>query len=118
IQLVIASTRARVNVIIGIIKANFPARGACSMTSKIDSRTIIDSPGADQLSVRGDMLYTPGNDLTRLQCAFVDTPEVEKITDFLGSQRAYPKAYELPEYVGEESGTGVDIDISERDALF
>ncbi|EKF54936.1 DNA translocase [Galbibacter marinus] len=118
IHLIIATQRPSVNVITGIIKANFPARVAFRVTSKIDSRTILDSPGADQLIGRGDMLYTQGNDLTRLQCAFVDTPEVEKITDFIGSQRAYPKAYELPEYVGEESGTGVDIDISERDALF
>lgn len=118
IHLIIATQRPSVNVITGIIKANFPARVAFRVTSKIDSRTILDSPGADQLIGRGDMLYTQGNDLTRLQCAFVDTPEVEKITDFIGSQRAYPSAYELPEYVGEESGTSVDIDISERDALF
>lgn len=118
IHLIIATQRPSVNVITGIIKANFPARVAFRVTSKIDSRTILDSPGADQLIGRGDMLYTQGNDLTRLQCAFVDTPEVEKITDFIGSQRAYPSAHELPEYVGEESGTGVDIDISERDALF
>lgn len=118
IHLIIATQRPSVNVITGIIKANFPARVAFRVTSKIDSRTILDSPGADQLIGRGDMLYTQGNDLTRIQCAFVDTPEIEKITDFIGSQRAYPKAYELPEYVGEDSGTGVDIDISERDALF
>ncbi len=118
IHLIIATQRPSVNVITGIIKANFPARVAFRVTSKIDSRTILDSPGADQLIGRGDMLYTQGNDLTRLQCAFVDTPEVEKITDFIGSQRAYPNAHELPEYVGEDSGTGVDIDISERDALF
>ena len=118
IHLIIATQRPSVNVITGIIKANFPARVAFRVTSKIDSRTILDSPGADQLIGRGDMLYTQGNDLTRLQCAFVDTPEVEKITDFIGSQRAYPSAYELPEYVGEDSGTGIDIDISERDALF
>lgn len=118
IHLIIATQRPSVNVITGIIKANFPARVAFRVTSKIDSRTILDSPGADQLIGRGDMLYTQGNDLTRIQCAFVDTPEIEKITDFIGSQRAYPKAHELPEYVGEDSGTGVDIDISERDALF
>ena len=78
----------------------------------------MDGSGADQLIGRGDMLYTQGNDVIRVQCAFVDTPEVERITDFIGSQKAYPDAYMLPEYVGEESGTGIDIDISERDALF
>lgn len=118
IHLIIATQRPSVNVITGIIKANFPARVAFRVTSKIDSRTILDSPGADQLIGRGDMLFTQGNDLTRLQCAFVDTPEVSKITDFIGSQRAYPQAHLLPEYVGEDSGTGLDIDISERDALF
>src|SRR5690606_31086862 len=104
--------------ITGIIKANFPARIAFRVTSKIDSRTILDNQGADQLIGRGDMLYTQGNDLTRVQCAFVDTPEVEKITEFIGSQKAYPDAYLLPEYVGEESGTNLDNDISERDAMF
>ena len=88
------------------------------MTSKIDSRTILDSQGADQLIGKGDLLYSGGNDLIRLQCAFVDTPEVEKITDFIGSQRAYANAYLLPEYSGEETGTSLDIDISERDKLF
>ena len=86
--------------------------------SKIDSRTILDNSGADQLIGRGDMLYTQGNDLIRIQCAFVDTPEVEKITDFIGAQKAYPDAHLLPEYVGEESGTTLDNDISERDKLF
>ena len=84
----------------------------------MDSRTILDAQGADQLIGRGDMLYTQGNDLIRVQCAFVDTPEVEKITDFIGSQKAYPDAYLLPEYIGEESGTSLDIDISDRDKLF
>jgi S-DNA-T family DNA segregation ATPase FtsK/SpoIIIE len=107
-----------VNVITGIIKANFPARIAFRVTSKIDSRTILDGSGADQLIGRGDMLYTQGNDLIRVQCAFVDTPEVEKITDFIGAQKAYPDAYLLPEYVGEESGTSLDIDKSDRDKLF
>lgn len=118
IHLIIATQRPSVNVITGIIKANFPARIAFRVTSKIDSRTILDGSGADQLIGRGDMLYTQGNDLTRIQCAFVDTPEVEKIVDFIGSQKAYPDAYLLPEYVGEESGTSLDIDISERDKLF
>lgn len=118
IHLIIATQRPSVNVITGIIKANFPARIAFRVTSKIDSRTILDSPGADQLIGRGDMLYTQGNDLTRVQCAFVDTPEVERITEFIGSQKAYPDAYLLPEYIGEESGINLDIDISERDSMF
>jgi len=118
IHLIIATQRPSVNVITGIIKANFPARIAFRVTSKIDSRTILDSSGADQLIGRGDMLYTQGNDMIRLQCAFVDTPEVEKITEFIGAQKAYPDAYLLPEYVGEESGTSLDIDIEDRDALF
>ena len=118
IHLIIATQRPSVNVITGIIKANFPARIAFRVTSKIDSRTILDSQGADQLIGRGDMLYTQGNDLTRVQCAFVDTPEVEKITEFIGSQKAYPQAYLLPEYFGEESGINLDIDISERDSMF
>ncbi|QYJ67949.1 DNA translocase FtsK [Flavobacterium litorale] len=118
IHLIIATQRPSVNVITGIIKANFPARIAFRVTSKIDSRTILDSQGADQLIGRGDLLYTQGNDITRVQCAFVDTPEVEKITEFIGSQKAYPDAYLLPEYVGEESGTNLDNDISERDAMF
>lgn len=118
IHLIVATQRPSVNVITGIIKANFPARIAFRVTSKIDSRTILDSQGADQLIGRGDMLYTQGNDVTRIQCAFVDTPEVEKITDFIGSQRAYPEAYLLPEYVGEEGSSTVDYNISERDAMF
>ncbi|MHA7843140.1 MAG: FtsK/SpoIIIE family DNA translocase [Winogradskyella sp.] len=118
IHLIIATQRPSVNVITGIIKANFPARIAFRVTSKIDSRTILDGSGADQLIGRGDMLYTQGNDLIRLQCAFVDTPEVEKITEFIGSQKAYPDAHMLPEYVGEEGGTNLDIDIADRDNLF
>jgi S-DNA-T family DNA segregation ATPase FtsK/SpoIIIE len=118
IHLIVATQRPSVNVITGIIKANFPARIAFRVTSKIDSRTILDAGGADQLIGRGDMLYTAGNDLDRIQCAFVDTPEVEKITDFIGSQRAYADAHLLPEYVGEEAGTALDVDIAERDKLF
>ncbi|WP_116788267.1 DNA translocase FtsK [Flavobacterium psychrotrophum] len=118
IHLIIATQRPSVNVITGIIKANFPARIAFRVTSKIDSRTILDSQGADQLIGRGDLLYTQGNDLVRVQCAFVDTPEVEKITEFIGGQKAYPDAYLLPEYFGEESGTNLDIDIGERDSMF
>lgn len=118
IHLIIATQRPSVNVITGMIKANFPARVAFRVMSKIDSRTILDNSGADQLIGRGDMLYTQGNDLIRIQCAFVDTPEVEKITDFIGAQKAYPDAFLLPEYVGEESGTSLDIDIADRDKLF
>lgn len=118
IHLIVATQRPSVNVITGIIKANFPARIAFRVTSKIDSRTILDASGADQLIGRGDLLYTAGNDIQRIQCAFIDTPEVEKITDFIGSQRAYAEAYQLPEYVGEEAGTTLDNDISERDKLF
>jgi len=118
IHLIIATQRPSVNVITGIIKANFPARIAFRVTSKIDSRTILDGSGADQLIGRGDMLYTQGNELIRIQCAFVDTPEVEKLTEFIGSQKAYPDAHLLPEYVGEEGGTNLDVDISDRDKLF
>ncbi|NNG09627.1 MAG: DNA translocase FtsK [Arenibacter sp.] len=119
IHLIIATQRPSVNVITGIIKANFPARIAFRVTSKIDSRTILDAQGADQLIGRGDMLYTQGNDVTRIQCAFVDTPEVEKITEFIGAQRAYPDAHLLPEYVGnDDSGTSIDYNISDRDAKF
>ena len=118
IHLIVATQRPSVNVITGIIKANFPARIAFRVTSKIDSRTILDAGGADQLIGRGDLLYTAGNEIERIQCAFVDTPEVSKITDFIGSQRAYPNAHLLPEYIGEEGGTSLDIDISDRDKLF
>ncbi|MGB2761836.1 FtsK/SpoIIIE family DNA translocase [Maribacter stanieri] len=118
IHLIIATQRPSVNVITGIIKANFPARLAFRVTSKIDSRTILDTAGADQLIGRGDMLFTQGNDVTRIQCAFVDTPEVAKIVEFIGAQRAYPDAHELPEYVGEDSGTSLDNNVSDRDAKF
>jgi S-DNA-T family DNA segregation ATPase FtsK/SpoIIIE len=118
IHLIIATQRPSVNVITGLIKANFPARIAFRVSSKIDSRTILDNQGADQLIGRGDMLYHNGNDVVRVQCAFVDTPEVERIVDFIGSQKAYATAYLLPEFVGEESGINLDMDISERDTLF
>ena len=118
IHLIIATQRPSVNVITGIIKANFPARIAFRVTSKIDSRTILDSGGADQLIGRGDMLYTQGNDLIRIQCAFVDTPEVERISSYIGGQRGYSNAHILPEYIGEEKNSSIDIDISERDSLF
>ncbi len=119
IHLIIATQRPSVNIITGTIKANFPARIAFRVTSKIDSRTILDSGGADQLIGRGDMLLSTGNDLIRIQCAFVDTPEVEKITEFIGNQRAYPSAFMLPEYVGEEGEGGKEeVDLSERDKMF
>ena len=119
IHLIIATQRPSVNIITGTIKANFPARIAFRVTSKIDSRTILDSGGAEQLIGRGDMLLSTGNDLIRIQCAFVDTPEAEKITEFIGSQRAYPSAFMLPEYVGEDGSLGKDeVDLSERDKMF
>ena len=118
IHLIIATQRPSVNVITGIIKANFPARIAFRVTSKIDSRTILDTAGADQLIGRGDLLYTNGSDVVRVQCAFVDTPEVERITEYIGAQKAYPDAYLLPEFDKDDSGINLDMNISERDALF
>lgn len=119
IHLIIATQRPSVNIITGTIKANFPARIAFRVTSKIDSRTILDSGGAEQLIGRGDMLLSTGNDLIRIQCAFVDTPEVEKITEFIGDQRAYPSAFLLPEYVGEDGGSDIgDVDLDDRDKMF
>lgn len=118
IHLVIATQRPSVNIITGTIKANFPARIAFRVISKIDSRTILDTGGADQLVGRGDMLLSTGSDLIRLQCAFVDTHEVERITEFIGSQRAYPDAYHLPEFADEQDEKEVDFDPSMRDELF
>ncbi len=117
IHLIIATQRPSVNVITGVIKANFPARIAFRVTSKIDSRTILDNNGADQLIGRGDMLYTQGNDLIRIQCAFVDTPEVNEIVDYIGAQTGYSDAYILPEYKGEES-EALEDDPNQRDELF
>jgi S-DNA-T family DNA segregation ATPase FtsK/SpoIIIE len=118
IHLVIATQRPSVNIITGTIKANFPARIAFRVISKIDSRTILDSGGADQLIGRGDMLLSTGSDLLRLQCAFVDTHEVERITEFIGSQRGYPDAYHLPEFADEQDEKEVDFDPQQRDELF
>ncbi|MGB0888150.1 MAG: DNA translocase FtsK 4TM domain-containing protein [Vicingaceae bacterium] len=119
IHLIIATQRPSANIITGIIKANFPGRLAFRVTSGIDSRTILDSSGADQLIGRGDMLISQGNDLVRVQCAFVDTPEVEAICDFIGEQRGYPEVFTLPEYVGESAtGGSGEFDGSDRDALF
>lgn len=118
IHLIIATQRPSVNVITGLIKANFPARIAFRVTSKIDSRTILDTGGAEQLIGRGDLLYSQSNDLTRIQCGFIDTPEVEKLSEFIGSQMGYPTAYELPEFSKDESGASSDISIEDRDSMF
>lgn len=119
IHLVVATQRPSVNVITGIIKANFPARLSFRVTSKIDSRTILDTGGADQLIGMGDMLLSQGSDLTRIQCAFVDTDEVDRICEFIGDQRGYESAYMLPEFVGDADNSGVgEVDLSDRDVLF
>jgi S-DNA-T family DNA segregation ATPase FtsK/SpoIIIE len=118
IHLIVATQRPSVNVITGMIKANFPARIAFRVLSKIDSRTILDASGADQLIGRGDMLISTGSDVKRLQCGFVDTPEVEEICSFIGDQRAYPEALILPEYVPEGSEGGSDFDMNEIDPMF
>ncbi|MBL3656693.1 FtsK/SpoIIIE family DNA translocase [Fulvivirga sediminis] len=119
IHLVVATQRPSVNVITGIIKANFPARLSFRVTSKIDSRTILDTGGADQLIGMGDMLLSQGSDMIRLQCAFVDTPEVERICEYIGEQRGYESAYLLPEYVGDDESSAVgEVDLADRDALF
>ena len=118
IHLVVATQRPSVNVITGVIKANFPARLSFKVTSKIDSRTILDTGGADQLIGQGDMLLSSGSEIVRLQSPFVDTPEIEKICDFIGSQRGYDSAYLLPEFEGEDEGGPSSVDLSDRDALF
>jgi len=118
IHLIIATQRPSVNVITGMIKANFPARIAFRVTSKIDSRTILDAGGADQLIGRGDMLFSKGDGIIRLQCAFVDTPEVEKIVNFISDQKGYASAFNLPEFIGDEDSGKSDIDMDDRDELF
>lgn len=120
IHMIIATQRPSTNIITGTIKANFPARVAFRVSSMIDSRTILDSPGANQLIGRGDLLFSQGNDMTRVQCAFVDTPEVEQIATFIGNQVGYPSAFALPEYVGENDGDKMPgaVDLSDRDPLF
>src|SRR5688572_15993792 len=118
IHLVVATQRPSVNVITGVIKANFPARLSFRVTSKVDSRTILDTGGADQLVGQGDMLFSSGSDIIRIQSPFVDTPEIEKVCEFIGSQRGYDSAYLLPEYEGDDEGGASDVDLSERDALF
>lgn len=118
IHLIIATQRPSVNIITGTIKANFPARIAFKVSSKIDSRTILDAGGAEQLIGKGDMLISYNGEITRLQCAFVDTPEVEQVCEFIGDQRGYPQAFLLPEYVDEKDVEGKDVDLSDRDPLF
>ena len=118
IHMVIATQRPTTNIITGTIKANFPARMAFRVTSNIDSRTILDMGGANQLIGRGDMLFSQGSDLIRIQCAFVDTPEVEGIAQYIGKQRGYESAFQLPEYVIESEKSTSSVDMNERDALF
>jgi len=118
IHLIIATQRPSVNIITGTIKANFPARIGFKVSSKIDSRTILDAGGADQLIGKGDMLISYNGEITRLQCAFVDTPEVEEITQFIGKQRGYPEAYKLPEYIDEKDPEAKELDLGDRDPLF
>jgi S-DNA-T family DNA segregation ATPase FtsK/SpoIIIE len=118
IHLIIATQRPSVNIITGTIKANFPSRIAFKVSSKIDSRTILDTGGAEQLIGKGDMLISHNGEVTRLQCAFVDTPEVEQVVEFIGEQRGYPHAFLLPEYVDEKDLEGRDFDLNDRDSLF
>ena len=118
IHLIIATQRPSVNIITGTIKANFPSRIAFKVSSKIDSRTILDAGGADQLIGKGDMLISHHGEVTRLQCVFVDTPEVERIVEFIGDQRGYTQAFLLPEYVDEKELEGKEFDLGDRDSLF
>ena len=118
IHLIIATQRPSVNIITGTIKANFPARIAFKVSSKIDSRTILDTGGAEQLIGKGDMLVSYNGEITRLQCAFVDTPEVEEVCDYIGDQRGYPDAFLLPEYIDEKDLESRDFDMGDRDTLF
>ncbi|MBK7308324.1 MAG: DNA translocase FtsK [Chitinophagaceae bacterium] len=118
IHLIIATQRPSVNIITGTIKANFPARIAFKVSSKIDSRTILDAGGAEQLIGKGDMLISYNGDIVRLQCAFVDTPEVDKIVDFISGQRGYPQPFLLPEYIDEKDMEGKDFDLGDKDPLF
>ncbi|MDR1672705.1 MAG: DNA translocase FtsK [Bacteroidales bacterium] len=118
IHLIIATQRPTTNIITGVIKANFPARIAFRVISQVDSRTILDQSGANQLIGRGDLLFTSGGDLTRVQCAFVDTPEIEEITAFISKEQGYPNAFALPEYSPEDNAEPKDVDLSKRDPLF
>lgn len=118
IHMIIATQRPSINIITGVIKANFPTRIAFKVASMIDSRTILDTPGANQLIGKGDMLVSTGSTMTRVQCAFVDTPEVERICEFIAEQRGYPTALLLPDYVGENDGGTTDVDLRNRDEMF
>jgi S-DNA-T family DNA segregation ATPase FtsK/SpoIIIE len=118
IHMIIATQRPSANIITGIIKANFPSRIAFKVASMVDSRTILDQPGANQLIGKGDMLFASGSDLVRLQCALVDTPEVENICEHIAKQQAYPTAYLLPEYVGEDGDAPGAVDLNNRDEYF
>ena len=118
IHLIIATQRPSVNVITGLIKANFPARIAFRVTSKIDSRTILDTGGAEQLIGRGDLLYSQSNELTRIQCGFIDTLDVEKLSDYIGSQTGYTSAYILPEFSKEDGKDSSNISLEDRDSMF
>jgi S-DNA-T family DNA segregation ATPase FtsK/SpoIIIE len=118
IHLIIATQRPSVNIITGTIKANFPARIAFKVSSKVDSRTILDTGGAEQLIGKGDMLISYNGEISRLQCVFVDTPEVDSVCEFIGDQRGYPQAFLLPEYIDEKDMEGKDFDLSDRDPLF
>jgi S-DNA-T family DNA segregation ATPase FtsK/SpoIIIE len=118
IHLIIATQRPSVNIITGTIKANFPARIAFKVSSKIDSRTILDTGCAEQLIGKGDMLISYNGEVVRLQCAFVDTPEVDKIVEFIGDQRGYPDAFLLPEYVDEKEMESRDFDVNNKDSMF
>ena len=118
IHMIIATQRPSINIITGVIKANFPTRIAFKVASMIDSRTILDTPGANQLIGKGDMLVSSGSTMTRVQCAFVDTPEVERICEFIAEQRGYPTAFLLPDYVGDNENGSVDTDLANRDEMF
>lgn len=118
IHMIIATQRPSINIITGVIKANFPTRIAFKVASMIDSRTILDTPGANQLIGKGDMLVSTGSTMTRVQCAFVDTPEVERICEFVAEQRGYPTAFLLPDYVGENDGGLAEVDLKNRDEMF
>ena len=118
LHILLATQRPSVDVITGVIKANFPARIAFRVTAMIDSRTILDTNGANQLIGRGDMLISFESDLIRMQCAFIDTPEIERITEYIGSQKAYPTAWLLPEYVKEDANSITEVDLKKRDDMF
>jgi S-DNA-T family DNA segregation ATPase FtsK/SpoIIIE len=118
IHLIIATQRPTVSIITGTIKANFPARIAFRVIQAVDSRTILDGPGANQLIGRGDLLFTSGGELTRVQCAFIDTPEIEEITKFISKQQSYPEAFPLPEYSPEDNAEVKEVDLSKKDEYF